>query len=92
VRRGLTRLLRLSSREKLNAGPGGGPVLRCYRRKRRILQSRFVYSRKVPHTGDAAILELDHDCYCVLDVWAAETDRYAGVKGGFRAALLHGPA
>ena len=51
MRRGLTRLLRLSSREKLKAGPGGGPVLRLYRRKREILESRFRYPEKSPMRG-----------------------------------------
>jgi hypothetical protein len=55
MRRGLTRLLRLSSREKLKTGPGGGPVLRLYRRDAAILQSRFLYPEKSPTWGTPGI-------------------------------------
>ena len=52
MRRGPKRLLRLSSRET-QSGAGRRPRFALYRRQREILQSRFRYSRKVPHLGDA---------------------------------------
>ena len=67
---------------ELKAGPGGGPVLRLIGRSGKSCSIGFAISEKVPRLGDARLAYLDHDPLCVLDVWAAETDRYAGVKGG----------
>ena len=50
VRRGLTRLLRLSSRET-QSGAGRRPRFAFYRQRREILQSRFRYCEKSPMRG-----------------------------------------
>jgi hypothetical protein len=51
MRRGSTRLLRLSSREALKAGPGGGPAL------------LFVGRPGIPQQGDGGTAFIEHDPY-----------------------------
>ena len=68
MRRGSTRLLRLSSRETLKTGPGGGPVL--------------YSASESPNRGTAEPRSSNTILIRELDVWAAETDRAHDVKGG----------